>query len=520
MSEKEDKKIATLKTNELFQIQIEIFENERIFDYSFKEIGKLFLSKLLAINVYKSDFQTIRNEYIESSKDEETSKPEIDFYKDICLKYLYLEKEPKETLFYLYQQVTEDLQEIEKNILYINNEIKELEVKKQNKKYSIKDRYYSNQLNFYKEKNLSAKNEIVDFLIKDIKSYAIKKSKKEFSPFQFMNVFVGIMPYRFSKAPIFSFLRNDYDVRELTPISNKFLNVAASAYPYLRDSYNDNKEEFFEFAKMYILQGINDKEDVITEIINFIETNHILNRRREVLKTIFSHYKNKDYISVVNMLPLQIEGIFHDISIELGISESQSNKTAINELLKILDKNTSSFHYFEYYSFIFPITRNKVAHGELIEDNLEHTAIMLILDLLPVCQFAVSEDIKINKILKLMKSIIENEKESELIEFIQYLDADIPEFYNTSSLRENILKKYSEDKFWNYVNKEIIKKRNEDINSLEIVEQIKILKKNKIAYNECKFFFDNIPKLVNKIREDKEKMEIFLNKFKKNLTKQ
>lgn len=488
------KKISTLTVGKFIEIRKEVFDDERIFDYSFIEIGKLFLSKILEINTEQSNFKDIRNEYIESSKNKEISELEIDFYKDICFKYLSLEKEPKETLFNSYRQVTKDLEEIEKNILYINSEIKKLENKKQSKdlKYNIEDRYYSNQLSFYKEKNFIAKNEIIDFLIKDIKNYAIEKSKKQSDDDRLFRTFISEMPYRFSKPLIpFYYYKNDYDVRDLTPISNKFLNAPARSYPDIKNLYNDNKEEFFEFAKMYISEKINDKEDVITEIINLIETNHILNRRKDVLKTIFNHYKNEDYISVVNILPLQIEGIFHDISIELGISESQSNKTAINELLKILDKNTSSFHYFEYYSFIFPITRNKVAHGELIEDNLEHTAIMLILDLLPVCQFAVSEDIKINKVIKLMKNIEKNGKEEELLEFIQYLDICIPKFYKISSLRENILKKYNEDKFWDYINEKIME---EDINNLEkenLTKYIGILKKNKITYDKCELFFYN-----------------------------
>lgn len=60
------------------------------------------------------------------------------------------------------------------------------------------------------------------------------------------------------------------------------------------------------------------------------------------------------------------------------------------------------FIYFEYYSFKFPIIRNIVAHGKLIAGDIEQTAIMLMLDLLPVCELATSEDIPIikNKINK------------------------------------------------------------------------------------------------------------------------
>ena len=93
----DSKKISDLTVGKFRQILKEIFDDEKIFDYSFIEIGKLFLSKVLEINIKQSNFQTIRNEYIESSKNEKISNLEIDFYKDICFKYLSLEIEPKET---------------------------------------------------------------------------------------------------------------------------------------------------------------------------------------------------------------------------------------------------------------------------------------------------------------------------------------------------------------------------------------------------------------------------------------
>ena len=503
-----DKKISILTAVELFEIQKEIFNNERIFDYSFIEIGKLFLSKLLIIDVYKSEFITVKNEYIKSIKnnDVKEKEKELEFYKYICLEYLYLEKEPREIIFYLYKIVSKDLEEIEKNILFLNNEFKELESKKQN----MENRYYLKQINFYKEKNKIAKDEIIDFLINKIKNYAIEKSQRDFFKGYLFNSFFGEMPYRFSKASISRIFGSQYDIRNLTPISNKFLDLPVRVYPEIKELYVSNKKDFFEFAKMYISEEINDNESVISKIMTAVNTNHILNRRKNVLETILKHYKNEDYISVVNMLALQIEGIFHDISIELGISESQSNKTAINKLLESLNEKTQSFHYFEYYSFIFPITRNRVAHGELIEDNLEHTAIMLILDLLPVCQFATSEDIKINKVLKLMKSIKKDKKEQELVEFINYLDIDIPEFYNLL-LRENILNYYDEENFWDYIESELINEGNKNINDSKMTQYVKVLKKKEIALAKCNEFFKNISKLNDRIREEKENINEFLN---------
>lgn len=505
--------------SELSEFQRQIFEDKNIFDYSFIEIGKLFLYKLFTIDVYKSNFQTIRNEYIKSSENNNIEENELEFYKYICFEYLYLEKEPKKVLFNLYKKVLEDLEEIEKNILYINSEIEKLKNKKQNKdlKYRLEDRYYCRQLNFYKEKNKIAKDEIIDFLVNKIKSYAISKSKRElFSSFS-LNFLVGKMPYRFSKLQVLHSLGNKYDIKDLTPISNKFLDLPARVYPEIKDLYISNKKDFFEFAKIYVSDGINDYESVIITIMNAVNKNHILNRRKDILETIFKHYKNEDYISIVSMLPLQIEGIFHDISIELGISESQSNKTAINKLLEVINEKSQSFYYFEYYSFIFPITRNKVAHGELIEDNLEHTAIMLILDLLPVCQFATSDDIKINKVLQLMKSIEENEEEAKLLEFTNYLDVEIPKFYDNFIRKENILEKYSEDKFWEYINEEIIKEGNENINNTKMIQYVKLLMSKKIASDKCKDFFKNISQLQNEIKKKKEKSKEFFNVPNKSL---
>lgn len=103
MFQNENIKIINLTMSELSEFQRQIFEDKNIFDYSFIEIGKLFLYKLFTIDVYKSNFQTIRNEYIKSSENNNIEENELEFYKYICFEYLYLEKEPKKVLFNLYK---------------------------------------------------------------------------------------------------------------------------------------------------------------------------------------------------------------------------------------------------------------------------------------------------------------------------------------------------------------------------------------------------------------------------------
>lgn len=45
------KEISNLTVGKFKEIRKEIFDDEKIFDYSFIEIGKLFLSKVLEINI-------------------------------------------------------------------------------------------------------------------------------------------------------------------------------------------------------------------------------------------------------------------------------------------------------------------------------------------------------------------------------------------------------------------------------------------------------------------------------------
>ncbi|TOP23248.1 hypothetical protein CGH19_24640, partial [Vibrio parahaemolyticus] len=75
----------------------------------------------------------------------------------------------------------------------------------------------------------------------------------------------------------------------------------------------------------------------------------------------------------------------------------------------------------EYYSFKFPIIRNIVAHGKLIEANIEQEAIMLMLDLLPVCDMAVSDEIPIFRKIQLLNKVLCNDYES-LIDYMNLHD--------------------------------------------------------------------------------------------------
>jgi hypothetical protein len=517
----ENKKISELTVGELDEIKKIIFKDDSLINFTLIQIAKKFLSNILSLNIYQSNFSTVRNKYIASSDDIDIASKEESFYKEICKKYFNIEHEPKEKSLDLYTKSKNDLKKIDEHISYIKSERQSLEnIKKTQGRLNGKERYYWNQLDFYKEKNLAAKNEIVEFITNDIESYALQQCRTAsptlgipmFNPF-----FIGSMPYRYSRGLIFNY-KDDYDVRNLTDISNKFLDLPFRIYGDIKKLYDEDTEEFYEFAREYISGSISDFKNAISQINNYIQSNHIINIRSKILSTIINHYMNKDFISVVNMLPLQIEGIFHDICLAIGIDESRLDIASINEKLRIIESNLQYFHYFEYYSFKFPVLRNMVAHGQLIEDNLEHTAIMLMLDLLPVCELSTSEEIPINKKIKLINEANKSNFTS-LIELLDFIDIEIPKFYSMHEIYNNVLVSYSSDDFWNYLEKELKKENVDDIDKSKTMKFIKKLNSSSLAKNRCNSFFKNLSSFIEEMKKEeadrKNKREIFLKFLKK-----
>lgn len=321
-----------------------------------------------------------------------------------------------------------------------------------------------------------------------------------------ISLFSGDMPYQYSQGVYFLPELDQYNVRSLTVLSNKFLDTYPNEYHEIKELYEKNKIEFFSFAKEYILFDIGRIKSGISRIEDYIEKNHIIARRKETILTILKHFKNEDFISVVNMLPMQIEGIFHDICIEVGINESTLDICSINQKLKLLQPHVLHFIYFEYYSFKFPIIRNVVAHGKLIEDNIEQTAIMLMLDLLPVCDLTMSDNMPIIKKIKLLDESSQDNFAS-LIEYFDYRDTKIPDFYKLNTKVECVEKKYNINEFWEYLKSEVKKGKADAVNNTKIMKFIKKLHGSEICIERSDSFFKALPDLIKEMKKAELELE-------------
>jgi len=499
---------------ELNRLRIKTLDENDVFIIGKKGIAKVFLQSLLKLPL-ETIFTEVETAYKESSSEDNIPKNSEEFWAFIEKKYLYLEKEPKSVFIELSLQVADDLQKIAKNLEYISSERKIIEEKKMEYgRLSANERYYRNQLDYFENKNIVARNEIVDFMATDIKSYAIKKSAPK-SSFSFS---LGFMfkesPYRFGRS-FFLHSYDSYDVRSLNEYSNKFLDLPFSSYKEIIEECKKSPENFKDFAYQYIV-GIPDSLPSVNEKLEkLVRESHILARRKQVISTMLRHFEAKDYISFVSIAPLQIEGIFADICREIGVSENQLDISSLNDKLHHINGKINSFFYFEYYSFKFPVLRNLVAHGGLVDGELEDTAIHLMLDLLPVCELTVSEELPINYAL----TVLDEASQSNYEKLIEWLDLRgnvlIPDFYNVKKKISATETLYDSADFWEYLE--------EQLKKLDSVDQIKksmplkiagIVKKNDLAVENSEKFLKSA---YNTASEAIKKRNETLEKFKKAL---
>ncbi len=458
---------------EITSLASEIFAENDILVLRKRDLARIFLRRLLDLDETADDAK-LEDAYRTASSREGVPDDQGLFWGFIEKEYLGLEQEPQDKFLDTCIQVNRDLVSIAKNLTYINNE-KETLAKKitTGGRLSPEERYYRNQLAYYEDKNLLARSEIVEFLTHKIKQHAI--SKASFSKFNFVGhwlPFFSDSPYSFGTRDCWG-LGDAYDPRSLDEFSNKFMDLPVTTYREIIRECRGSADKFREYANLYINGIPNELPSVSEKIRDLMGKSHILFNRQKVLTTMLGHYENRDYISFVSMAPLQIEGIFADVCRDIGVSETQLDISSLNDKLLHIDGKVRSFFSFEYYSFRFPVLRNLVAHGGLIDGDFEDTAIHLILDLLPVCELTVSDDLPVVNALKILRDASDGDPK-KLAEWLELRNSiHIPEFYDALDLKRRADEHYASPRFWDYLQKEL--------NSINAVGDLKRSRPIKIA---------------------------------------
>lgn len=458
---------------EILRLTDKVLNENDVFKIGKRKLAKIFLRELLDISTCASDGE-LESAYKACSPREEIPADSEGFWRFVEKEYLNFEVDPKIKFVELSFCVNEDLIELAENLSYIQKELESLEEKKNNNaRLTADERYYRNQLEYFEKKNLVAKDEIVDFMTHKIKRHAIDKASVQHPAISsFSSSLFGDSPYAFGRRLPWA-TTDPYDARSLDAYSNKFMDLPISSYRVFVKECKSSPEQFKEYSNVYISGVAGEFSSVREKLAVLVEKSHILFRRKQVIETMLRHFEAKDYISFVSMAPLQIEGVFADICRGIGVAEKQLDISSLNDKLQHIDERMRSFLFFEYYSFKFPVLRNLVAHGGLVDGDLEDTAIHLMLDLLPVCELTVSKDLPIMHALEVLKQA-SNGNNKKLVEWLDLRKSVvIPDFYDAQKMIAKAEAHYTSQDFWDNLEGELKK--------LKYVDQVKNSEPSKVA---------------------------------------
>lgn len=136
-------------------------------------------------------------------------------------------------------------------------------------------------------------------------------------------------------------------------------------------------DEYKTLLKAYIKE-----RNIVEYILENTRSNHIIHHRYSIIENALKYFKNSDYLSFINLIVIQIEGIFYDYCVELDMLPNDIKTFTLGTKLKQLEI-AIEFNPYPYFKYQFEFLRNKIAHGHLIDkETVELSACEILLDLL------------------------------------------------------------------------------------------------------------------------------------------
>lgn len=470
------------------------------YNISLNKLSKYFLNDFLNLDVFTSKEKDIYTQYESTFQDTKYPKEEDLFYKYILINYLNIYSSPYNNFISLLKKSQTFLNKIINEIKTLETKIKDYDKKNI---LTVEDRYHKKHLKYYLEKNSKIKENIIKFISTDIYYKAYTKCQDNNNS-DLLADKLGIQNLLSVASPIDEFYKFEPQyIENFNEFIYKFGFLPVDSTKKLMDLHKNNNKEFMNIIKELV-------ENIIQEINDLIATNHILFGRKEILKTIFNHFNKNDYISINNMLPLQIEGLFYDFCILLGISAKSIEISSLNDKLdKIADKSKDKnlfFWSYEYFTFKFPIIRNKVSHGRIFEASNELQAYYLLLDLYNVINLIIDDKIKLNKYIQFLNDKITDEK---ILKLYNFKNLEVPNFYKIEKIINEITIRLKSNEFNNFLFDKI---KTVDLDNIDNLKNQIIYLKDEYQNND---FAELIKKLELKRKDLKEEKKVRDIKFKK-----
>jgi|GEM_PF-6354391 hypothetical protein len=422
-------------------------------------------------NVFKANFTELRKCYIEqfcgAGQAARVPNTEREFFKFVAIECLQLDQLPRDALLGLFETAVGDLGTIEDNLAKCARSIDETLGKAcggPEKRDQTYDRLY---FEYVRDINEKAKQEIVQFLVNGINQASLQKASRHIGH----HAILLPHPYAFASG------KEQFRPDPPSEIRHKLREVPLEGIDEWESIYKYDKEAFRERVQAYINDG-----DRMGRVRSLIASNHRLHKRNTVLSEAIAAYGESRWATFCTIVALQIEGIFADYCEELGLSIDGA--ALVGKLNKI--NEATSFWAYEYYAFRFPIIRNKIAHGAIIEDDPRPLAEMLLLDLVDVCERIVNDRLPLNEQIESIQQWNPGTStKKDLLALAFDITTTIPDFYQLANKRAEIVEALEQKEFWQWL-KKVINVYSYEHELMRGIKQAAILlKKEKIAASDC-----------------------------------
>jgi len=374
---------------------------------------------------------------------------------EILKKYDILKKKIEE----LIDKVKEELNELKKSRYNRKGILEDIEVVKLKENY-IKRRklevLFKNQENiesglliFYMKeletffKNFSS-NEKIDKELKELSLFSQNQIDYRIS---YYNQIIRKFEFLLAEIPISTLNKIYYNIKFI-PYYDNIQNIGRRNLKLSDEEYNNtiiekinlkienhplnpiNLEKYNKNEKDYLNILRKNSSTAIANIKHNISNSICLSKRKKIIEKIINGIENKDYEVVINILPIQIEGLFKDFLEYSLMYEYCQDIEVYNKIMNIdlvqkidfgIKKNLNMFFdtiaYFKYY--FNSLIRNNVAHGnyDFLVDNVkdiksEIFALELLYDLNSIIH-TISETNEIDTAQKYIEETFDRIKKSE-----------------------------------------------------------------------------------------------------------
>jgi hypothetical protein len=428
-------KVDFTKDDDVTAIIQTIRQESNVFTLSSEQLAKSFLKKSLCDDFSAKSFDEMRSAYIEATRKEDVPDNADGLYTYILKSHFRYWQEPKSVLLEYYERAIKDWNEVEDRIKKLKVDIDVL---------SKSDNPTRKQeelpvLYFYLKHTEIALSEIMKFIKKEIHEFVLRKCSMPIRA-----EYPGSIPYDYYLNAQY------YDVSQPTMISNKFMYTDYEKRKDIVEMYDNRKEDFKKFLREYV-----ESHNVIDAIRYAYEINYFFNRQRDLIKEALDVYENGNYILFSSACFLIVEGLLHDICLQLGVDKSAILGFPFQKKVDIIHDVYKVDIDYQYYSFKFRVLRNEVVHGTANPDGLRENADLLLLDLVNMIDVTKSNHILFNPKRFFLYSALKEDKDKfdYVAGYIILNDTKIPDFYNSYEAHNKLIEMVEKDDFWNYVDK-------------------------------------------------------------------